>query len=351
MQKVYVVVSRLMNNFDILHQGIVVGDHQFFFHRDPKVSVINGVPYYNFDYMITDGSLEIGGMKAEKILPKEMYRYHPRHSKLEQGLRMNQFMAKHPNHGYIPVQCWMNRLTDNGDGLVNPKGKVVIKPKDGARGIGQYLVDTDKVPLAQVIDALDRYVGARIDKEDLIKRLDKYGEGIVYSTAGENWPEEGLSCLRDQGYVIQSYVEGIESEYRILTGSHGEIAYCQRRTIKDTGNGYAQATGSDTDSLKGDDIVNIDAVLKPGCLKMLERLLKEVVGPVSSVDLFVKSPDEWGIFEYCNQFGMKGVPHEVALGIHVDYLRNLVGDPTESPSPEEQAAAQWVMTELQASAG
>lgn len=325
MQKVHVVVSRLMNNFDILHQGIVVDDHQFFFHRDPKVSVINGVSYYNFDYMITDGTLEIGGMKAEKILPCEMYRYHPRHTKLEQGMRMNQRMAKYPNSGYVPVQCWMNRLTDSSDGLVNPKGKVVIKPKDGARGIGQYLVDADKVPLAQIMDALDRYVCGRIEREELLKRLEKYGDNLVYSTAGENWDGEGLSCLREQGYVIQSYVEGIEAEYRLLTGAHGEIVYCQRRTIRDTGTGYAQATGSDTDSLKGEDIVDISTVLKPAALQALQMLLMEVVGPVSSVDLFVKNPSEWGIFEYCNQFGMKGVPYDIALGIHVDYLRAIVG--------------------------
>lgn len=218
----------------------------------------------------------------------------------------------------------MNALTDGGEGLVNPGSKVVIKPKDGARGIGQYLVDTDKVPFAKVMDAIDRFFKERYTEDQLIEALEKYKEGIVYSCSGENYDGEGLFCLRGQGYVIQSYVEGIDSEYRIITGGNSEIAYCQKRKIRKGNDGFAQATGSDTDSVKGDDVVDIKTVLKPAALSGLKRLLKDVVGPLSSVDLFVTSPSNWGIFEFCNQFGMVGVPHQTARKIHVDYLSSII---------------------------
>ena len=347
MERVYIVVSKFMNNFWSLHQGIVIAGKQVFFHNDPQLSIIDGAEYFNFDYMITDGNIEINGIEASRIVPPERLVMVKRYSKVEQAMRLNHY-SRRPEFGkenFVPIKTWLHPQAMGASNLVSPTGKVVIKPKDGARGIGQFLVDTSKIPFAVMIDALDRYIKDVYKKVDLFKELNKYDPDMCYSVAGEQREDEGLGAIKSQGYIIQSFVDNILAEYRVITDRDGTPSYCQQRSIRGDKD-FPQATGSDTNSILGDDVVLLSSVLPEDQLNDFKAMSAAVVGPLSSIDLFVTKDGKWGIFEYCNQFGIKGVPAQVVANLHTDFVEDLIQDPLPPPimTPGDVSAAIATLT-------
>ena len=335
MDKVHIVVSRLMNNFGILPQGIVIGGKRVFFHNDPRMSADGDTVHFNFDYMITDGTIMIdSNVDAESIVPAHMLSITKRYNKFEQMTRLRNFATEQAKKGkfdidnFIVPGVWYNKQQSGLSNLVIPdEEKVIVKPVDGARGIGQFMVKLDKIPFVVFVETLDRYRLEKITEEQFWLGLNKFSGCYVYSTAGEHYENEGLASLKNQGYMVQGFVKDVCSEYRLLTDLDGKIAYCQMRGIRDKDQSeFPQATGSDTNSIEGSDIVPIEEVVNKRTLRDLNAVASKVVGPLSSIDLFLTEDDRWGIFEYCNQFGIKGVPMETTFKLHYDFVERLIGD-------------------------
>ena len=326
-----VVATHAMNNWDVLGQGVVVGDYEVYFHRDPRMSIQDGRVRFNFDVVVDDGSLMIDKMKLHHLVPPRRVHTIKRYNKVEQQMRLlalvelnndeeNGFLFKN----FYPLTMHHNPQMNGFSQLINPERPVVIKPLDGARGIGQFLVDPAMIPLTVVVDVLDGLVRGRVEIDDVLPTLRKFDPTFEYATSGEREENEGLHAIKSQGFCIQDYVPKIKLEYRLLTGQDGEIAYCQRRDIRSKNNtGFAQATGSEANSAKGDDIVAIRDVLSGSDLQGLQEMAR-LVGPLSSIDLFITEDEKWGIFEYCNQFGMKGVPIQLAQTLHSEMILSLI---------------------------
>ncbi len=331
-----VIASNTMNNWDVLSQGIILGDdeYQVVFHRDPRMSINESGVHFNFDIVVNDGNLTIDDIAISELVPAQAIHTIRRYNKVEQQLRLLNYVTSHKQYladrsgsfkNFYPVITHHHHQSMGLTHLINPSNPVVIKPLDGARGIGQFLIDPKKVPLIAVIDILDRYRVGRLNAEDVLPALKKYDPELRYATAGENREGEGLSVILSQGYCIQSYIPTIAEEYRLITGSGGAIAYCQKRTVRKASNSdFAQATGSDANSCVGSDVCDIESVLAKKDLKELGELTRDVIGPLSSIDLFLTEDGKWGIFEYCNQFGIKGVPFETTRKMHADLLYGLI---------------------------
>lgn len=332
-----VVDSHAMNNWDVLGQGVLVngGDYEVFFHRDPQMTIVDGATRFNFDIAIHDGKLNIDGMVLDHLLPSHRIHTIKRYNKVEQHTRIAGFLAAYYNQYQRPeervmfknfeqVKMWFNRQASGWSHLINPERPVVVKPRDGARGIGQFLINPNKIPMAVVIDNLDTFRRGTITGEQLMAALAKFDPDMAYSTEAERYPGEGLEAISQQGYTIQSFVPDIKLEYRLLSDKDGHIAYCQRRGIRSGNDGFPQATGSSTDSIKGDDVCHIKDVLSPTDLEGLEEIVRNVIGPLSSIDLYITGDEKWGIFEYCNQWGMKGVPLKLAQKLHLDFLHEMI---------------------------
>jgi len=328
MDRVFIVIPDTMNNFSVLPQGTIIGDKQVFFHNDPMMSIVNGDPFFNFDLMISDGNVRMNDIPVENVVPANQLSMHTRYSKLEQAMRINNHVSANKAHvgyaSFVPVKSWYNKQPSGMSNVVNPTGKVVIKPRDGARGIGQLLIDPAKIPFIVAVETLDRYILTLFSKETLFDTLKKFDPDFTYSTKGENHEDEGLTVLRSQGYVIQNFIDNVDAEYRLITDHNCRVAYCQKRSIRNDAEGFPQATGSDTNSIAGTDIVDITTVMSPDEFRALSTLLAEVVGPLSSIDLFTTSDGGWGIFEYCNQFGIKGVPMKLSEQIHRDFIKSML---------------------------
>lgn len=330
---VTIAVPSTMNNFGILPQGVDILGKKVFFHNDPRMSIVDGETRFNFDYIITDGNVKIDGtFDAHDIVPAERVRLIKRFDKQTQTVRLNNFAneQQRKTKGAVPaykdfvrLSTWFNTQPHSKMQLVDPDSMVIVKPRDGARGIGQFLIDPTIIPFVVFTEKLARYRGDKITGEELLNDLRKIDPNLKYSTAGENYENEGLLCLKLQDFMIQSYVPNIKAEYRIITNGRGDVGYCQKRDIRKD-SAFPQATGSDTNSILADDVIPIKEVLSATQVKELNLMMREVVGPMSSADLFVTEDGRWGIFEYCNQFGIVGVPMKIARDLHKDFIAELI---------------------------
>jgi len=182
--------------------------------------------------------------------------------------------------------------------------KVVIKPMHGARSIGQFIVDGTKHCVETFCSRQrDRLVKIRQgDRKVLYDELlaELTGDGISFNRGRErDGGVEGLDCLDNQGICIQQYVPDIAAEYRLLTGYNGEIRYVYKRQRVEEVEGYAYA-----DAAAEEERVELtDIKLNKRQLALLSKLAATVIGPMSSIDLFVTRNGNFGIFEFCVQFG------------------------------------------------
>lgn len=313
-----------INNFFCLPIGTVINDKKVVFINDPNYDFVDGKVETNFDYLITDGSDNFGiNTKLHELLPKEKLVVIPRYSKVVQSVRFNNHIDLFPNkypHFYNP-KIYKNRNLVTQNFSVPGNTKVVIKPTNGARGIGQFLIDTGKVPFKVVHELVHTFNQCNIDSDKLFKELEPWGDGVIYSKGTEHRENEGLDMLKSE-YMIQEYVPSLISEYRLITDYKGDIAYCQRRTLREKTPGYKQAIGSEVLSKERDDIVSDFSNMM--FAKEIQSFIKSVIGPMNSVDLFYTMDKKWGIFEHCNQFGMAGVPDDIAIKLHVDFIANLI---------------------------
>lgn len=331
---VTVVPNRLINNFDVLGCSIrLTEDIEVKFHRDPIINMDGTRIKANFDMYIGNGDAE--SERWRKMLAPHQFIDLPRYDKFTQALRLQRGIqayekTDHPgDHGFIPVQTWFTGL-NSGNNYPPVAGKMVIKPQDGARGAGQWLVDTNFVNLQYFSAKLTDFVSdvrsngdEVVVKEKLETFLAKFDGHVSYHSGGEHYATEGFTMLSDQGAVVQSLVPDIEHEFRLITGVDGSPVYCQRRKIRDNESKLPQATGGGF-VIDHDAVMDWEDLLGSNRRHALRWLCQNVIGPMNSLDLFKTKDGGWGILEYCNQFGVSGIPQDIARDMHINYLYKVV---------------------------
>lgn len=321
---VVVAIDPQLSNFAVLGTGGLMLTHKdetyrVVVHNDPRVSIQGSESIFNFDIVIN------GDMKAKWVdmLPSHRIGELKRYSKLVQAVQLNQF-AKYR----IPPESFALVPTHRvGWGTKNypaVEAAVVIKPEDGARGIGHFVVAADLVNVNYFLDRLDYYLSQDVNApywRSTDEFLAQFDGAAQYYSGGEKHDGEGLEALREQGLLVQSVMD-VAVEYRLLTDLNGKIAYCQRRRFRDYRADYRQAIGSG--GLDHRDLCTFEELPEAIDKDYLASIASALVGPMGSVDLFITKDNKWGIFEYCNQFGIDGVPMSTAHKLHTDYVAALV---------------------------
>lgn len=222
----------------------------------------------------------------------------------------------------------------------------LIKPTDGARGIGQVLVRNQGYPVEQQIDPItvmnqilnhrndDGVVVEYSDDDpvgDGIRKLQEvFGDRIQYQTHGENYPGEGLGKLRSGNVYLQEYVPNIVTEYRVLTNYAGDLVYIQERVRR--GKGYQQAIGSGLSN--GKEVVNHNhreaiaellAEMVGWCGKRVEGGKCSLLGGMS-FDFYITTEGDVGLLEMSTQYGYMGVPRGIVSEIQQQYIVALIDD-------------------------
>lgn len=363
MQRVNIAVdTAFMSNFLVLGRSFITS----ILGEDVKVNLIspqgltadinNGEVNKSFDLLVITNFTSIHERTRELILPHEKIEIN-RLSKPAQYALMKNFYEKQrhkPKNFYLPsIRYSTYHEHHNQYGIESdfdePKD-VIIKPLHGARGIGQIFFSKERT--FSLVSFMKEFKAQRNPRQvySLIQDYkirhgadnirfelgDKKHNACITSDASvdndvledyqhnqnEIENDEGLKLLLEAFY-IQEYVP-VHVEFRLLTDHDGDIAYVQQRDL--VTRHFPQATGSN-----GDEFNNQHAMDKfwlKGCLgkeySFLEKLAKKVVGPLNSLDVFVTVDGQWGVFEYCNQFGIEGVPKPFAYKLHEEFIKNFI---------------------------
>lgn len=330
MKRYTLVTDRMMDNFDVLGNHVVMpnGD-EVMIHRHPTVNMRGDKITTNFDLLITNGD-RVSGLDMEALLPAGQIAVLKRWDKFTQMARLAMFRDRLIKDGvqldnFLAVPTWYIGL-DTARNFPTAGGYMVVKPLDGARGIGQFVVDTDKVNLNHFAAMLRNNILGNSEMYDKLDTwlLEKFDGAVSYHSVTENTKHEGLDSIQSQGVIIQSMIEDIGAEYRIITGPQGEPVYCQLRGIRDKSSKYPQACGAG-DIIDTNNVVSINSIFpKEEDLNGFLELVRHAIGPMNSLDLFITKEGKWGIFEFCNQFGVSGIPHELVVKIHVDFIASMI---------------------------
>ena len=288
-----------INQYDMLPPRYTDGAYEITTHHDPKWMIENGVPVFNFDVLITHDR-----NKWEQLVPANQLVVVPRYDKTHQSIAINSFFRDNRCSQSTAIQAGVF-----GSSHVNKKhpsflgstvsGKVVVKPEDAARGVCQFVVDFDKVSVGPFLGDLHSSMTPE-------KIAEKYSPHVVFSAGAIKTPKEVAEIRKNSSYTFQRYIPNVETEIRVLTDSFGLPGFsCVRSRVGDE---YVQATGVThlVDNIVCADLESLD-IWKGNDYQLFLKLLEDVVGPMQSVDLFITEDGGWGIFEYCNQYGIAGV--------------------------------------------
>jgi len=316
-----VAIDPNMDNFSVLGlRHTLKNGNDVVVHNDPAMNMQGAETVFNFDVYIS------GKRGFDPILvsaPRHRLIVVPRHTKSVQAALLQKAVADFdgtPQHGFRHVPTWINGW--GGRNYPCSTDRMVVKPGDGARGIGQFTVSTQNVNMDYFLKQLNKLVEGEHTQEKLDEFLSQFNGNVKYHTGSENFPLEGLGALKEDEIVVQEVIENIVKEYRVITDKNSRPAYWQERR-RPVGQNFPQATG-------GGAIIDHNALIMlvdiPSCINvaLLEHLCRNVIGPLSSIDLFVTGDGSWGIFEYCNQFGISGVPQDVAFNLHAEFMQDIV---------------------------
>jgi len=326
-----------MDNFSVLGlRHRTAKGHQVVIHNTPAINVQGTETVFNFDILITG---QANGDGVNEHVPEHRICRIPRHKKFTQAVKLQQAVAA---YGQQEPTCFLNIPTwFNGWGGRNYPCAIewmVVKPNDGARGIGHFTVATAYVNMDYFLKAMNKLLEGEHTQENFDAFIESFAGKVEYHTGGENYPFEGLESLKTDGVVVQSVIQNIGKEYRVITDKDCEPSYFQERRSRDPESKYPQATG-------GGAVIDIGMIKThddlPSCINMdlLRHLCKKVIGPMSSIDIFVTNDGYWGIFEYCNQFGISGVPQDYIFNLHATFVESLVANYIDYETSVVQHAA------------
>jgi len=258
--------------------------------------------------------------------------YQKRSTKPVMVLRMAALARKLGLKNFISPRIYSTHFADKRNSTFGPEiaGRVVVKPTDGARGIGQIVADMDKITPAFLVGLLK----SADDKEAFLANLVTLAPHVEYHV-GHGEIDEGLTSLVEQGWFVQQQVPNITEEYRLILDHLSNVAMSFKRK-RDTLPLYSDHNSFEHKQATG--VTHLLEDAKPDGEYMLSvhheeisMLLQELNIPLNSVDLFVTDDGKWGIFEYCPQYGTEGIDQKIMEPFLRDQIERLLGVTTSNP--------------------
>lgn len=256
---------------------------------------------------------------------------------------------------FLPIPTW----SDPRSAILEQNTKYIIKPEHGARGIGNILFNSDYATPAKLLKLLKEAKGTQTSgqepdykaiQEKFVKSLLNTDLGINiahYVSARDKYSGEGIDVLTGgEGQVLQQQIDSIYAEYRFITDEVGKVRYMVRRAINTVlqirpGVSYGQGCGNmETpksvfvpDDEGADNLFKVDYIYAEGSkvptklqdIRHRDCLTAALLGvellklPLHSFDIFIQENTDanmtwnWGIFEFCPQFGVEAVPMRMII--------------------------------------
>lgn len=184
--------------------------------------------------------------------------------------------------------------------------RVVVKPENGAKGMGQAVVSVNEL----------RYLLEHLKNGASLGNLKQLFPGAIFSETENNDLDQPLSPLKE--WTVGELIDDITAEYRIILG--GNKVYCVERTRKSKT--YTQAN---LDLNTQIDTGNYVALYESDKFYRLALEIADLFDlRVGSIDLYERANGEIGFFECCPQFGLWSVPHNIAAKVHLGFVEWLL---------------------------
>ena len=194
---------------------------------------------------------------------------------------------------------------------VDDKQQLIIKMDAGARGLGQLFITKKTF----VNYALNGFSFKERDSEFDAKNSNSFS----YESSNDYYIPEGIGVkvnapsyimpqLSRGYYIIQKYVN-VAKEYRYLYFNGERPIIIERVKGDDDWQANSCVTGNGNYiSSPETEITNFKKIKSK-----IEELCKELNTPFLSIDLYIDTDGNWGIFEFQMEFGILYVPHDLLL--------------------------------------
>jgi hypothetical protein len=192
--------------------------------------------------------------------------------------------------------------------------KVLLKDNNGARGLGQILVD------AQSISSIlhDHHT------LEVTTFIDKY-KSIIGGNIIDTDFNHIHSTLNNRDFIITEYLIDIIHEYRLIISNTEELPFIferARKVDKEIIQANLSGDGGTTHSLMSDFFVT-EFIKHPIYLK-LKELLKFLNTPFLSIDLYEREDHSYGVFEFQMEFGFDSFLKHNKVSELISFLSNSI---------------------------
>lgn len=316
-----------INNHELMFPSTFVNDLvqneniQILVHKDPHCAIVGDKALTNYDFVVSSTP------QPDLVRNVVIERY----SKPVQAARLVEYAEHKFNFPHFrPVRTWNDSIALQNDCSAYHTDKVVIKYIHGARGICQLFVgEVDGVNKYTLMkrfgEAMTSFRKKALDLPSAEEFNNAFREHLktefqykaVWTGLEEmDYQNKGVEYLDPRYYFMQEYCADISAEYRVLVGVDKELHFFRRGIRSDRP--FPQATGTRA-SMYSHEIANVSQTLN----SEIREFLLTAIPAMNSADLFLVEKAGhtfYGIFEYCNQFGMDTDDPHIFKNFHTNFI-------------------------------
>lgn len=193
---------------------------------------------------------------------------------------------------------------------------LIIKPDNGARSVGQIIITYAMGAPHGIYELVISSAG----EQEFIDALNNNYPNVVYLKGDARYEGEGYHLLK-QGMICQERVMKIADEFRIITDESGMdcISIKRRREVVDS------ETPDYAIPSKIPSAIDYSALEDsyPKVQAELRKLLRALRMPFHSLDVFVTSAGQWGVFEFSPDFSSAEYGPHVLPDLGIKFLKLL----------------------------
>lgn len=245
----------------------------------------------------------------------------PRYPKDIQAFMLHRAAAKLGLEDFVTLPAYTLKYNFQGPNACTTldiphitEGLWIVRPTNGARSIGQIIIDCSRIELQTALTQIS---------EEMFSDPSLAPAGVIINKGTEFCENESVAMLRD-GMFLQKVQERVVDEYRVIVGLDSEIELVMARPTKeiiDNETRYSCVSMERDITVLEMGVDNTGGVFKgqrsEQVFESLSRLIVEAKIPAGSIDVFTTYDEKtnslkWGIFEFSNQFTLSDMQPDVS---------------------------------------
>lgn len=297
-----------LTNISDLFPSFIKDRVEYVFHTTPEAAIVKGALKVNFDFIIEgvlEGKLTDSNITTPwKALIPSRHIAMQRSSKSMMGLKLNAFKGC-PSYLAVPTYRHTKGQTRGLTANLTHADRCIIKPENGARGLGHLLFNPKTTPVELLLEIVNE-AQTEMEFSELLK--ERGFTEVELQNGHERSEGESFNQLKNQNFVIQELITGITKQYRVLAyldAKNTLVWKAYERSVETVSDGF-QTLAKPVPYGKVANKEVIAALKKHEGYEHFELVIGSILETesfIASFDLFL-TETAWGFLEYSNQFGV-----------------------------------------------